>query len=204
MKKVIAIVAVLMLVPFTAFGLEMMHDSALEDVTGQAGVSISIDNVQLDFAMDYMSWGDGDGIDGSAAGYVNITQVRMTDVVIDKLAIGSSGITPLSGTHVVGGVEGVAMDFDPTNGASDLAYLTIDVGDFTLGYVDDGTGTFVAYNDTAVQIGVPTLSIYVGAIAPFDICLDSAAGNSGTALGSVAVGGMQLDTKGGNLYIFAH
>jgi hypothetical protein len=213
MKKAIAIAAVLMLVPFTAFGLEMMADTALEDVTGQAGVSISIDNVQLDFQMDYLSWGDGDGLDGSGAGFVNITQMRMTNIVIDKLGIGASDIAPIAfsaggATQMMVGdpltpgwtSAAQAMDLDPTDGASDLAYLTIDVGEHTIAY--DASGT--AITDTAVRIGVPTLTIYVGSIAPFDICLDSAAGISGTALGSVAVGGMQLDTKGGNLYIFAH
>jgi len=199
MKKVLAIIAIVMLVPFTAFGMEMMADTALEDVTGQAGVSISIDNVQMDFSMDYISWGDSDGLGGTAAGYVNITEMTMTNIVIDKLAIGAAGISVLSGTHIVAGAS-APMDFDPTDGASDLRALTIDVGDYAA--CVDATGAVLT--DTAVAIGVPTLSIYVGAIAPFNVALDDAAGATGTALGSVALGGMQLDTKGGTLYIFAH
>ena len=43
MKKVLAIALAMMLVPFTAFGLEMLEDSTLDNVTGQAGVSINVD-----------------------------------------------------------------------------------------------------------------------------------------------------------------
>jgi hypothetical protein len=198
MKKMLAIVAILMLVPFTASAMEMMPDTALEDVTAQAGVTISIDNIQMDFRMDYLSWGDGDGIGGSAAGYVNITGIEMTNIVFDKLAVGASGIAPIAGTHIVAGAS-AAMDFDLTDGTSDLRNMTIDVGDLTT--VDAGGNI---YTDTAVAIGIPTISIYVGAIAPFDIALDSAAGATGTAIGSIALGGMQMDTKGGRIFILAH
>lgn len=199
MKKMLAIAAILMLVPFTASALEMMPDTALEDVTAQAGVTISIDNIQMDFSMDYLSWGDADGIGASGGtGYVNITGITMTNIVIDKLAVGASGIGEISGTHIVGGVS-AAMDLDLTDGTSDLRNMTIDVGDLTTVNLSGNV-----YTDTAVAIGIPTISIYVGAIAPFDIALDSAAGTGGTALGTMALGGMQLDTKGGSIYILAH
>lgn len=223
MKKVLAIAAIVMLVPFTAFGMQMMADTALEDVTGQAGVSISIDNVQMDFQMDYLSWGDGDGLgNGLGAGYVNLTDIRMTNIVIDKLGIGASEIAPLAFTidpgttyteiiegdgDLTNGWDGVArqMDIVPTDGASDLAFLTIDVG--TAGILDAAGGLGTA-TDTVVKIGIPTLTIYVGEIAPFDIRLDAQAGDDLTTtadvLGSIAVGGMQLDTKGGSIAILAH
>ncbi|BBO68033.1 hypothetical protein DSCA_19630 [Desulfosarcina alkanivorans] len=198
MKKILTIAAVLMLVPFSAFALQMIDDTDLDGITAQAGVSIYIDNVQLDFSMDYLSWGDGDGINGSAAGYVNITTLRMSNVVIDAYGIGSSGIAPLNPNHIVGGAV-VAMDLDLTDGTSDLHALTIDTGDYTV--VDPG-GNVIA--DTCVAIGVPTLSVYIDQIDPFDITLDNVAGNGGTALGSVALGGMQIDTKGGTVFIYAH
>ena len=198
MKRILAIAAVLMLVPFSAFALQMIDDATLDDITAQAGVSIYIDNVQLDFSMDYLSWGDSDGIGGSAAGYVNITTLVMNNVVIDAYSIGLSGIGPLTGEHIVaGGVVG--MDLDLTDGTSDLRALTIDTGDYQV--VDPGGNVII---DTVVAIGIPTMTIYIDEIVPFDIALDSAAGNSGTALGSIALGGMQLDTKGGNILIYAH
>jgi hypothetical protein len=225
MKKILAIVAVMMLVPFTAFGMEMMADTALEDVTGQAGVSITIDNVQMDFAMDYLSWGDGDGLGGSTEGYVNLTQIQMTGIVIDKLIVGSSQVGTVAGTTYAdhdgdASTPDVAVltntqimeagtfrtfDFNPYDGESDLAYLTIDVGDLTVAY--DSLGN--ALTDTAVRIGIPTLAIHVEAIAPFDIVLDEDPGNdplstTAATLGSIAVGGMHCDLKGGTVWIFAH
>jgi hypothetical protein len=140
MKKMLAVAAIVMLVPFNAFGLEMMADTALEDVTGQAGVSISIDNVQMDFQMDYLSWGDADGfaIDFTGngvvdendynTGYVNITTMKMTNIVIDKLGIGASGITPIAGAYGAGPVLVTGDTTTQVMGAAHLSPLTIDVG----------------------------------------------------------------------------
>ena len=47
MKKVLALAVAMLLIPFTAFGLEMMSDSDMESITGQSGVAISLDNIQL-------------------------------------------------------------------------------------------------------------------------------------------------------------
>lgn len=222
MKKVLAIVAIVMLVPFSAFGLEMMHDTALEDVTGQAGVSISIDNVQMDFQMGYLGWGDSDGIDlpdsgglnptldGAitaieAGGWVYMSQMQFLNIVIDKYAVGAAGITPLNPAFA----DGTA--FAP----GDLSPLTIDVGTIYTSFVENAgawipnTGGALA---TGVRIGVPTLSIQVGTIAPFDISLVAYDGlgpaapavDSTDTLGTMAMGSIQLDTKGGSITIFAH
>lgn len=47
MKKVLALAVAMLLIPFTAFGLEMMSDGDMASITGQSGVAISIDNVQV-------------------------------------------------------------------------------------------------------------------------------------------------------------
>jgi len=264
MKKVLAIIAIVMLVPFTAFGMQMMADTALEDVTGQAGVSISIDNVQMDFQMGYLGWGDSDGIDlpdsgGNisaldaditgieAGGWVYMSQMQFLNIVIDKYMVGAANISPLNPNLYDGTGDGSLSTFGP----GDLSPLTIDVGTiytaFTTQayplYVDsdgdyhynaedadgnpytavvDGNGDPVTNDEivpdttqiaTGVRIGVPTLSIYVGTIKPFDISLvaydDTQASGIATptvkdTLGSVAMGSIQLDTKGGSITIFAH
>ncbi|BBO73656.1 hypothetical protein DSCW_10730 [Desulfosarcina widdelii] len=224
MKKVLAIIAIVMLVPFTAFGMEMMADTALEDVTGQAGVSISIDNVQMDFQMGYLGWGDSDGIlypdDLATAGlsdlldtiedggWVYLSQMKFLGIVIDKYMVGTAGITPLNPTFH----DGTAF------AAADLSALTIDVGQiytqFTSAFVPDTVNNLA----TGVKIGVPTLSIVVVQIAPFNISLVSYATDPNTGdlipatpatdstdtLGTMAMGAIQLDTKGGSITIFAH
>jgi len=209
MKKFIAIAAILMLVPFTAFGLDVLSDETMGDVTGQAGVSISIDNVQLDFQMDYFSWGDADGFEattGKAAldGFVNVSGITVKGIVIDKMAVGNSGLPTIATTpYLVTGTTTTAMDFSYSATAPDLTgdlqALTIDVGQ-NAGV--DRDGNFGTY--TMVRIGIPTLTIFVNEIDPFAIRLDTTYGTGGNELGSIALGGMQIDLKGGDVYIYAH
>ena len=46
MKK-LALILALMLIPCSAFGLEMLTNNALDNVTGQAGVAIAADDIQI-------------------------------------------------------------------------------------------------------------------------------------------------------------
>ena len=236
MKKILAIAAVLMLVPFTAFALEMMADTALDDVTAQAGVSIDINNIQLDFAMNYLAWGDSDGLDGNATttSWVGISGLTMTNIVIDRLGVGDAQIDPIAGgtittsgtmgtdrlatlasqlvTSVSGGTEtATAMRIyeDGVADYTDLSFLTIDVGtnyfsaDMSEAIIGIA-GTPVTTNHTAVAIGIPTISIYVGSISDMDIALGSSANALTEVMGTLAIGGMQVDLKGGSVYIMAH
>jgi len=66
MKK-LALILALMLVPCTAFGLEMLTDNALDTVTGQSGVSIAADDVQIFLNVDRIAWIDCDGYGTSSA-----------------------------------------------------------------------------------------------------------------------------------------
>ena len=60
MKK-LALILALMLIPCTAFGLEMLNDNALDEVTGQSGVSIAMDDIQLFLHVDRFAYLDCDG-----------------------------------------------------------------------------------------------------------------------------------------------
>ena len=42
MKK-LALILALMIIPCSAFGLEMLNDSSMDSITGQSGVSIAVD-----------------------------------------------------------------------------------------------------------------------------------------------------------------
>jgi hypothetical protein len=201
MKKMLAIAAIVMLVPFTAFGLEMMADTALEDVTGQAGVSISIDNVQMDMSIDYVAWGDDDGFNdayGTNDGWVNINTIKMTGIIIDSWT-GSSNLEAIDGNVYI--YNTTTEEFDKTvisAANSNLKFLTIDVGEYP---------TLTVGLDTAVRIGVPTLQIYVDKISDIDITLAATAGAevlTGDTLGTISMGSIQLDTKAGYVYILAH
>ena len=67
MKK-LALILALMLIPCSAFGLEMLTDNAMDNVTGQAGVSIAADDIQLFINVERFAWIDSDGY-GTALAY---------------------------------------------------------------------------------------------------------------------------------------
>jgi hypothetical protein len=62
MKK-LALILALMLIPCAAFGLEMLDNNAMDEITGQGGVNIAVDDVQLFINIEKMAWIDCDGFD---------------------------------------------------------------------------------------------------------------------------------------------
>lgn len=90
MKK-LALFLAIMLIPCTAFGLEMLTDSSMDNITGQDGVSIVADDIQLFLNVDLFAYIDADGYDlhnGCAAeGCANGAMFAVTDFQIDTLNI---------------------------------------------------------------------------------------------------------------------
>ncbi len=73
MKKFInyvAIVATAALIPFTASALEPISDTNLKDLTGQAGVSIALDDVRVESWTGETTYTDTDGTNGTAGSVV--------------------------------------------------------------------------------------------------------------------------------------
>jgi hypothetical protein len=60
MKK-LALILALLIIPCSAFGLEMLNDGAMDQVTGQSGVAIAFDDVQLFLNVDKFAYIDCDG-----------------------------------------------------------------------------------------------------------------------------------------------
>jgi len=60
MKKLVLILA-LMIIPCSAFGLEMLNDTTMDGITGQAGVNIAFDDVQIFMNIEKLAWIDCDG-----------------------------------------------------------------------------------------------------------------------------------------------
>ncbi|MHC4753170.1 MAG: DUF6160 family protein, partial [Planctomycetota bacterium] len=92
MKKfTMCIVAALMMVPFSAFSMDIISDSELEDVTGQTGVSITYYDILLDLDIMNLAWGDTDC--GTlilstlrhqySSGYVNINNIQIDNIYLD-------------------------------------------------------------------------------------------------------------------------
>lgn len=126
MKKIIAILAVLMLLPFTAFGLETLSEDVLDDVTGQAGVSIGLD-VNVNMTMETLAWGDSDGL--GAGTDTTEGWIGMSDLTIENLRIRidshQGGDLALFTIDVATATTETAnMVYDPTAGpSSDGAFV---------------------------------------------------------------------------------
>ncbi|MCF6247850.1 MAG: hypothetical protein L3J69_10855 [Desulfobacula sp.] len=123
MKKILALVSMLFLLPISSFALTVMQDDQMSSITGQAGVSIATD-IYLGLQVDTVAWGDSDGTDGTV-GWVGISDLN-ADLFF-----------------------GLRTDVGTGIAANDLEVLTIDVGTDATGalyngasYVRIGLGTF--------------------------------------------------------------
>jgi|SRR6056297_4102303 len=98
MKKLALVLAFLLVLPGAAFGLEMMNDTSMDDVTGQSGVAITMDDIQIFMNIDRVAWLDCDGYfcgansytkDGGAVGISNfqldVLQVNAPDQATSKV-----------------------------------------------------------------------------------------------------------------------
>ncbi len=94
MKKLIAIVAMMLLTPFSAFGLTALPDSQMNNITGQAGVSIGAE-IDLGIHIDTVAWGDADGVGaGTTAGWVGLSDLNATFSygARDNVAVDDAGV----------------------------------------------------------------------------------------------------------------
>lgn len=90
MKK-LAIILALLMIPSFAFALDTISDSDLNDVTGQAGVSILINSISIvKTGTDTTGYGDADG-----SGNVNWLVIQKTAASDSTLHVGFHGSTPL-------------------------------------------------------------------------------------------------------------
>ena len=115
MKK-LALILALMLIPCTAFGLQMLDDSTMDGITGQSGVHIALDDVQLFINIEKMAWIDCDGLvagnsissscSGEAAAiYLNDFQIDVLNVnaILGSTRSDGNGINATNQTTPAGG-----------------------------------------------------------------------------------------------------
>lgn len=99
MKKLV-LVAIMMLVPFSAFALDSMNDDALDKLTAQEGVTITFENVVIDQTASDIAWSDADGVtDAPNAGRIYVDQSGSTVTTITgslKIDVATVGDTALA------------------------------------------------------------------------------------------------------------
>jgi hypothetical protein len=90
MKK-LALILAFMMIPCVAFGLEMLTDNTMDTITGQDGVSIIADDIQLFLNVDLFAYADTDGYDlhngCSATGCDNGALIAVTNFQLDVINI---------------------------------------------------------------------------------------------------------------------
>ena len=104
-KLVLALIVAVALAPFSAFGLEMMTDSNLKDVTAQGGVQIALDDIVIEQTVGSTAYVDDDG-----AAYGPAAGVGASLVVGDRHK--RMTINALGGPGSMGGVGTLAATKD--------------------------------------------------------------------------------------------
>jgi hypothetical protein len=192
--------AAMIMVPFSAFGLEAMNDQAMNDVTGQAGVSIAVDNVQLYQSIGKLSYTDTDGIptagiNGGTLAIHNLVQMTKINAITDGTDRG--GILANDYNAILG--NGFYT------GPFVAQALSIDVVD-ALPILSAGVSYNMggAANIAGVLIGLPTVEI-VQSISPFDIVVEaSGSANDGASFGQLAIENQVTAILSGTLEIAPH
>ena len=67
MKKLVLITVFMMLMPCSAFGMQMLSNSSMDKITGQSGVSIAVDDLQIYMHIDTIMYIDKDGVSPQVA-----------------------------------------------------------------------------------------------------------------------------------------
>jgi len=104
MKKSIFLIVVLLCMPLSAMAMKVMDDRALEEISGQSGVSIFVD-ITMNIHIDTLAWGDSDGLGANnvwgvetRGGYVGVTNLAVTGLALAHRTTNSVGFWPDSGS----------------------------------------------------------------------------------------------------------
>ena len=147
MKKLtgILIAAALILAPMSVSALEMMTDSNMKNVTGQAGVEIAVDDVVLFSDIGWTKYTDTDG----AAFDANTTQDGASVMLSDRTSL--QIINAVAPGHGNGAAASIGDRFSSFYYATDGVYTTSG-GDLLAPVTLDATGKPIS-----IDVGTTTL-----------------------------------------------
>lgn len=114
MKKLAILLAVL-LIPCTAFGLEMLDNSALDNVTGQSGVAIAFDDIQLFLNVDKFAYIDCDGYSTYSA-YGGTCSGHGAAIVIENFQMDMININMIGAAGTIATFEDTAQTINAAAG----------------------------------------------------------------------------------------
>ena len=138
MRKVISLVVAMLLVPTMAMAMQSMSNGDMENVTGQAGVSIAVDDFKMYQNIDGLWYTDTDGLAtanvtpavgmdaASTAGGAASVGIERFEAMVEVNAI-TSGASNVSDGGSELGSTGRALQGDYTN-AANYDFANADVG----------------------------------------------------------------------------
>jgi hypothetical protein len=103
MKK-LALILALLIIPCTAFGMQMLDDNSMDTITGQSGVSIALDDIQVFINIDTMAYIDSDGLNSSSIFNSELCNGAAGAIAVNDFQIDVLNINAIVGT-LSGGVE---------------------------------------------------------------------------------------------------
>ena len=165
MKKFTGFIAAaaIAIAPMSASALTALSDNAMNDVTGQSGVSIAIDDVVLETWVGATTYTDLDGTNGDAGSITIEDKHTVKSFNAITQYDGAVGIESI-GTGLTKKTIDAAALAKMNNATGFIKALTIDVGNCSV-LADGGTtnmtllGTPTNITVAGVVIGLPTLEI---------------------------------------------
>ncbi len=151
MKKLFVIATILMMVPFTAFSMDAMNDISMDDVTGQAGVSIGFDGVLTStVGVEKFSYTDAGSVTLSDADGGNLLDVTTTVTGVITIDVNQASTTGLTGDVIRLGLAGATIALAPIELASNI---DVSLGNASLGTIGLGTVAITQTLPNAIEIG---------------------------------------------------
>jgi hypothetical protein len=125
MKKLLVaiVIGALLALPLSAMAMEKIDGAGLEDVTGQAGVSIGFGNTMITaISFSSLSWGDPDGVTGATGaawlvidGDVTLTTtISQGGILAMDVAYTAAGVT-LNGVNIPATTAFLALSLPTTS-----------------------------------------------------------------------------------------
>jgi len=149
MKKLLVIATILMMIPFTAFSMDAMNDTAMDDVTGQAGVSIGIDGTLASTVnIEKFSYTD-EGTVSLAATSGNLLSLATTVTGVITIDVQDATLTNMSGTVIRLGLGNATVNTTPTLASN----INVSLGSASLGTIGLGNVGISQTLPNAIEIG---------------------------------------------------
>ena len=217
MKK-LALILALMLCAAPAFGLEMLDNNTMDSITGQAGVNIAVDDIQIFMNIEKMAWIDCDGLAswegkgtcGSAGGALVLNNFQLDVLNINAIVATTTIGTVNNGLDLISTSCGdIPLFYDyATSAVGNGCQLAGQVGGQNLGlnnYYDHG-GTNSAFIphfltiDVVDELPASTQGIQYWQSNPWTSGAVSL-GTSGTDNADTSIGGVLIGIPTVEIYI---